>query len=418
MVDRRWLGWGLLAAGFLFVSFHRVSTAVIAEDLARVFQTTATELGVLHASFFYVYAALQLPAGVLVDRLGPRRVATGGLTIMGLGVIGFALSPTYAVGFLARMLVGLGGSVLYVSTLRFCANWFRPDQFATMNGWTTAAAGLGGILATTPLAVAVGAFGWRTAVTAGGVLVLLLAVSIGAFVRDSPDGAGQPPIEGVAQVERTASFAAMAANARSVLRQSATWVMGLLLFLVIGANVTVLGLWGVPFLVDRYGLTVAHASGYVLVGNLGFLLGPPVLGWLSDRLGTRTDLVLASVVWFTLAYGLIALVGTPPLALVGVALFAAVFANGGVALAYPLAKDRHAEDASGTATGTINSMGYFGAAVIPGVMGIALDAYWTGEIVAGARVYTAIGYRVAFGVAAVSGLIAIVCAVWLHRHVD
>jgi sugar phosphate permease len=97
-------------------------------------------------------------------------------------------------------------------------------------------------------------------------------------------------------------------------------------------------------------------------------------------------------------------------------LFAALFVMGGAVIAFTVAKERHDATASATATGAINSMGYFGAAIFPAVMGYALDAYWTGETVAGARVYTPAGYRVAFGIATAAGVVAVVCAYLLHRR--
>jgi MFS family permease len=143
-------------------------------------------------------------------------------------------------------------------------------------------------------------------------------------------------------------------------------------------------------------------------------VGPPVVGWLSDRLGRRVPLMFAAVLTFVLAYSVIPLTVTPPLAVVGVVLFAANFTAGGNILAYAVAKERHAAAASGTVTGTINSIGYFGAAVFPAAMGAVLDAYWTGESVAGARIYTATGYRVAFGIATLSGLLSLAALTWFY----
>ena len=398
---RRWLLWGVLAAGFLLVNFHRVSTAVLSGPLASTFDTTGAELGFLHASFFYIYAALQLPAGLLVDRYGPRNVASAGLLVMSAGAVGFALAPNFAVGFAARALVGLGGSVLYTATLRFLANWYRPDEFATMTGWTVAAAGLGGVVA--------------TGIAAGAGFLFTLAVYL--LVRDRPSDGGFDPIDGVTPPEGAPDLATVTANTKAVLTERETWLMGGLLFFTIGTNFTVLGLWGVPYLVDLYPIGVGAASGYVLLGNLGLLTGSPVIGALSDRLGRRTPLIVASVGVFVLAYGLIFLTVRPPLIVFGVTLFVAQFVTGGTLLSYTVAKERHSSTASGTVTGLINGIGYFGAAVFPAAMGAALDAYWTGEFVDGARSYTAAGYRVAFGIAVAAGLVALACAVWLHLRV-
>ncbi|PSQ11149.1 MFS transporter, partial [Halobacteriales archaeon QS_5_70_15] len=104
---RRWIGWIVLAAGFTLFSFHRVSTSVIADDLMRAFDATGTELGVLHSSLFYIYALMQVPAGVLADRFGTRRVATVGTLLMGAGVVAFAVSDGYALAFASRATIGL-----------------------------------------------------------------------------------------------------------------------------------------------------------------------------------------------------------------------------------------------------------------------------------------------------------------------
>ncbi|KAB1187339.1 MULTISPECIES: MFS transporter [Haloferax] len=414
----RWVLWALLAVGFLLVSFHRVTTAVLADDLSRAFDTTGAELGLLHASFFYIYAGLQLPAGILVDRAGSRRVAAAGLAVMSLGVFGFALAPTYGIAFASRALLGLGGSVLYTATLRFLANWYRPDEFATMTGWTVAAAGMGGVLATTPLAIAIDSADWRAVLLAIGVGGLGLAAVTFFVIRDRPRDAGFEPVDGVHPPTSRIEFSTVVENTKRVLKEGETWLMGTMLFLVLGTNFTVLGLWGVPYIADLYDVSVRTASMFVFVGNVGFLLGSPIMGTLSDRLGHRTELILGSCVVFTLAYGLIFFFVTPPLLVAGGLLFAALFVMGGSVIAFTVAKERHVASASATATGAINSMGYFGAAVFPAVMGYALDTYWTGETLAGARVYTPAGYRVAFGIATAAGVVAVVCAYLLHRRVS
>jgi len=135
---RRWLVFAVLAGAFLLVNVHRLSTAVLADPLARSFDATAAELGTLHAAFFYVYAPLQIVAGVLADRAGIRWTAAVGTVVMSVGGVLFALAPFFPAAFAARLLVGLGGSVVFIATLRFCANWFRPDEFATMSGVTVA----------------------------------------------------------------------------------------------------------------------------------------------------------------------------------------------------------------------------------------------------------------------------------------
>jgi sugar phosphate permease len=218
---RRWLVWAILAAGFLLVNVYRLSTGVLTDDLARLYDATATEIGTLHAAFFYIYAPLQIAAGVLADRAGIRRSATVGVGLMSLSGFAFGLAPTYLVAFGARVGIGLGASVVFITTLRFCANWFRPNEFATVSGLTVAVAGLGGVLATTPLALAVGTVGLRATLVGLSTVGLVIAATIALLARDSPADAGLPAIEGV-PASRSLTLGEVLRSVRTVLEERET----------------------------------------------------------------------------------------------------------------------------------------------------------------------------------------------------
>jgi sugar phosphate permease len=413
---RRWLGYGLLALAFALVSLHRTSTAVLSEGLLDAFGMTATGLGLLHSSFFYLYAGLQVPAGLLTDRYGARAIAAGGTGLMSAGAVTFGLAPAYPVAFLGRLLVGFGASVVFVATLRFCANWFRPDEFGTMTGVTFTVAVFGGLAATTPLAVATGAFGWRATLVGLGGVGLAAAVGIAALAHDTPRAAGLPPVEEVP--DRPAVTAGdLRRHTVAALREPETWLLGVMLFFMTGIGITVFGLWGIPYLVQTYDVAVTEASVYLLVGSVGGMVGPTAFGWLSDSLGRRTELIVVSAVAFGLTWGVFAAFGSVPLLLVGAIFLFSRVLRGGVPLAFAVVKERNPEEASGTVIGIVNTMCWTGAAVFPVLLGAALDAFWTGETVSGTRVYTALGYRVAFGIALAGGLVAAACAVGLHLRV-
>lgn len=411
----RWLFWGLLAGVFLLVNIYRLSTAVLFEELMVALGTTGAQLGTVHAMFFYIYAVFQIPAGIMADRFGPRRtVALGGL-VMNVGVIGFALSSSYPAALGTRFLVGLGGSVVFISILRFCANWYRPDEFGTMNGLSFAVSGFGGILATTPLALLVGTAGWRTSLVGLATVGLLLAGIVMLGVRDSPAKFGGGTIAGVEP--RSIPYPSeIIHQIKQILTDPWTWTIGLLLFCTTGVNLTLFGLWGIPYIVQTYGVSVEYASMFTLLGSVGILLGPPMLGWLSDRTGSRTPIIVIGGLVYTVALAIPAVfVGVNQL-VIAIVYFIVGWLLGAFVVTYPIIKERNPAEASGVAMGTVNGAGFLGAAVLPTVMGIALDAYWTGERVAGVRVYTATGYRIAFGIAAVCGVIALCCGLWLHRH--
>lgn len=409
---RRWLLWATIASTFLLVNIYRLSTAVIAEPVMAALEITGTELGTLHAMFFIIYALMQIPTGVLVDRIGPRRTATVGAFVMNMGAIGFAMAAAYPTALIGRFLIGLGGSVIFISMLRFCASWYRADEFGTMNGLSFAVGGVGGILATTPFAILVDFMNWRLAISILSIFGLAIVIPTFLFVRDSPVRAGFSPIEGVPETDRL-SIGDVRQYLGAVLSDRVTWIVALLLFCTGGVNLTLFGLWGIPYVVQMYDTSITYASTLTLLGGFGMVIGPPIVGWLSDRTGHRVEYVVIGSIMYTALLAGIAYTGRPPLAFVAITFFFTGVAFGTFVLTYPFVQERHPSDASGIALGTINGGSFFGAAIFPTAMGWVLDAYWTGEFVGGVRVYTVTGYRIAFVLASLTGLIAVGCALWL-----
>ncbi|QFU81212.1 MFS transporter [Natronorubrum aibiense] len=409
---RRWLAWAALATVFLLVNLHRLSTAVLSGRLTADFGTTASQLGTLHASFFLIYAVIQIPTGVLADRVGPRYVGSIGGVVLSLGAIGFALSESYLAAFAARALIGLGSGVIFVSILRFCANWYRADEFATMTGLTGSIAGLGAILATTPLAVTVDRIGWRPTILGLGLVGIGAAASVFVLARQSPAAAGLEPIAGVPE-QPAVTLAELGGHLRSLARDVDQWLLSAVFFAGNGAMLTLVGLWGVPYIVVVYDFDVTTASYFTLLASIGVLVGPMTIGWLSDRLERRLLPMTAGIGLFAVALGTIPVFGRPPVAVVAVAYLACGFLFGAAMLSLSVVKERYPAGASGVATATVNTAGFVGGTILPTVMGMALDAYRTGETVGGTVAYTQFGYRIAFGILAGTVAVGFLCACWL-----
>jgi sugar phosphate permease len=149
----RWLIFIVLALAYFFVYFHRLSLSVVANDLITDFQTTASVMGFLGSIYFYCYAVMQFPAGLLSDSLGPRKSVTFFLIIASAGSIIFGLAPTIEVAFIGRVMVGLGVSMVFIPTMKIFSQWFRPHEFAFMTGILNAVGGIGVLAATWLLAV-------------------------------------------------------------------------------------------------------------------------------------------------------------------------------------------------------------------------------------------------------------------------
>lgn len=181
--DARWLGqikrlerkrkwiWLCAALAFLAAYFHRTVTGVVADSLMRDFSIAqASELGMLSSIYFYTYAVLQVPSGMLADRYGPRLVISASIVIAAAGAALIGGAESLSSLYLGRFLASVGVSVIYVNVVKLQAEWFRLREFATMLGLLTLVGNGGSLLSATPLAVLVESAGWRSAFFFGGVI--------------------------------------------------------------------------------------------------------------------------------------------------------------------------------------------------------------------------------------------------------
>ncbi|MGA8880280.1 MAG: MFS transporter, partial [Azonexus sp.] len=213
---RRWLALGIVALAYVLSFFQRFAPAGIAQDLATAFQTSAASLGVLAATYFYVYTVMQIPTGILADTLGPRKILALGAVIGGLGSFMFGLAPSLDWALAGRTLIGLGVSVTFIAMLKLIAVWFEENRFATMVGICMLVGNMGSVLAGAPLSGLAQATGWRGVFIGVGVVSLLLAAACWLIVRDRPDAEHYAPAP---RFDRTVVFSALL----SVIRNRATW---------------------------------------------------------------------------------------------------------------------------------------------------------------------------------------------------
>lgn len=406
VLRRRWLVWGMLALSFLIVFFHRIALAVVADQLMAEFQLTAAALGNLGAIYFYVYTAMQIPTGALADTLGPRLVVSVGTLVAGVGSMVFGLAPTVGVAILGRFLVGLGVSVVFISLLKVQTEWFRMREFGTITGLTALVGNSGNALAATPMALLVAAIGWRLSFVAIGVLGAIVAVGCWVFVRNRPQDLGLPPLAALEAKEEGREPAPAAGCVRPiplrqalgyVVRNRHTWPLFVAAFGFNGAPTVLSAMWGVPYLMQVYGLPRSQASVYTLLLAVGVMLTGPLTGLVSDGLRRRRVpligfSILSLISWLTL----ILWPGRVPLTLLKGIFFLMGIGFGNYLLVMCIAKEVSPHAIAGVATGTINAGSFLGAAVLQPLVGLVLDLTWDGRTAAGVRLYSLASYRWGF----------------------
>ncbi len=188
----RWIIFSILGAGYILVYFHRLCAPVVAVDMMRDLDAGGVLIGMLAAAYFYPYALMQLPAGLLSDSLGPRKTITSFFLAATAGSVLLGLAPTAAAAIAGRTLVGIGVAMLFVPTMKILAEWFGTEEFAFMTGILIALGGAGSLIAMTPLALLSAAVGWRVSFMLVGLFTLGISVLIWFFVKDRPAELGLP----------------------------------------------------------------------------------------------------------------------------------------------------------------------------------------------------------------------------------
>jgi sugar phosphate permease len=384
---------------YFLAYFHRVAPAVVAGDLMRAFSLSAASLGNLSAIYPYVFALMALPAGSFADTLGPRWTLTLGAATMGIGAIFFGLAPTWSLAWVGRLLVGLGASVILIASLRLAAEWFRPEEFATISGWSQTVGNLGALVAAAPLALLVDILGWRQSFVVIGTLTLLLAVAATLFVRDRPEAMGLHPVNPERAQGTMPSLALTLRAIGGIVFNPRTWPPVLAATGVYASLIAFLGLWGVPYLTQVYRLPRVDAAGYVSLLAIGIVVGAPLVGWLSDHwLGLRRLPFATCTAIYAACWALVALPGEMRLPLGGLAplFFLMGFASSGLVLVFVCVREVNDPARVGITIGFCNMPVFLGFALLQWVTGLILDAWWEGLAQSGARIYPASAWEATF----------------------
>lgn len=395
----RWTAFALVVLGYMLSFFHRMAPAAIAGELQQAFAASGVALGSLAASYFYVYAALQIPTGVLVDTLGVRKIVGIGGLIAGAGSIVFATADSLATATIGRALVGLGVSAMFVAMMKLNAAWFYDRHFGTVAGFTVLLGNLGAVLSAAPLAWVLGYTSWRTVFVWAGAFSLTLGVLSWFFVRNHPGEAGLPSMRELeGQAPHPPHTGHWYDELLDVLRNRDTWPGFWPALGVGGTLLTFAGLWAVPFLQAAYAMTRSTATLHTALLLAGFAVGSFLSGAVSDRLGRRRPVMLAGIVTYLLSWlPLLVLMPLPPAASLTLFVLMGVSA-GGFTLCWAVAKEVNRPASSGMAINVVNTGVFLGVAVFQPLVGGIMDLGWDGTMAAGARVYAPVTYQAGLGV--------------------
>lgn len=412
MVKYRKYIFATLAAAYLFVYFHRLSLSVVANDLVKDFETTASVMGLLGSIYFYCYALMQIPAGLLSDSLGPRKVVTASLLVAAIGSIVFGLAADVPMAFVGRILVGLGVSVVFIPTMKILSQWYRANEFAFMTGILNAIGGIGVMTATLPLAMMTANFGWRISFVLIGLLTLVILCLAWLIVRDRPEDKGWPP---VIEIDKKTGDPAIKSEKiplwegmRSVFREKYFWPVAIWFLLDCGIFFGFGGLWGGPYLMHVYGIEKTEAGAILSMIAWGMIIGSPILGLISDRvLKSRKKVFILCTTVLTILFLLLNIFpdGLPKFSLYIIFFIFSTCSSAIVIIGFTTSKELFPVSMAGTSVGAVNLFPFLGGAIYMPFLGWVLDLY--PKTASGA--YSFEGYSKLLLILLITSVLALIC---------
>ena len=387
-LSKSYIIWVCVALFYLYQFILRVSPSVMLEDLMAHFQINATEMGALSAVAMYSYSLLQVPAGILVDIFGVRRVVLGSISLCILGVLIFISTDVLWVAKAGRFLLGMGSAAAFLSVSKVSTLWFSPRRRATLFGMTMAAGTIGALNGSAPLSYLVSWVGWKQSllwVTGFGGLVF----AINAFILKDRVSYDAHPTQSV-HVDIRKYFKEI----RVILKSRACWITGLTA-LGIYLSISVLAdLWGVSFLMHAYGMDRILASKIVSFIYVGLCVGSLSLTFLSDLIHRRKLLISVSTLSLVLLVSLVVYYPYLSVNALSGCLFLIGFFSGAEMLCFTSATESVDHRFAGMVTGFINCVVMLGGAFFQEQVGKILDLYWSGQVAAeGVRIYSLLEYQ-------------------------
>jgi sugar phosphate permease len=372
----RYVIFGILGAAYILVFFHRLAPAIVAVDMMRDLQTSGALMGILASAYFYPYALMQIPAGLLSDSWGPRRSVTFFFIFAAVGSVALGLAQNVSTAIAARIVVGLGVAMVFVPTMKILTNWFESEKFVRMTGILMSLGGVGAYTAATPLAFLSEAISWRGSMIVIGGITLGIALAVWLLVRDTPQELGFQPLNGNINPNPAVKKAGLLRGMGLVLKTPRFWPMAMCFFMGATVSLSFAGLWGGPFFMHVYGMSRTQTGSVLSAMAIGLIVGAPVMSWLSDRVfRSRKKVLVANQFSALCLFTLLAFfTGEFNKTLLYIWCFSYSFMiSGAVVVGYTSIKELFPIEIAGTATGLINIFPFAGAALGQPLMGWYLD---------------------------------------------
>lgn len=395
-----WMVWGLGCLFYFYECLLQVSPSVMSNELMRDFSVTSQTLGILSGVYFYSYAAMQLPGGVLMDYFGPHRLLTLATVVCAVSTISFGMTDNFFMACVARLMIGFGSAFAAVGTMKLAANWFPAQRFALLTGLMVTLGMLGAIGGEAPLALLIERFGWRHSMLIMGIIGLILSVLLIVIAKDAPKKheISHHPVEEEHLIP----------SLLTLIKNKQLWLVACYGGLMYMATPVFCGLWGVPFLMNKMMITKTTAANYISLVFIGWAIASPLWGIFSNRIGLRKPPMYIGCIGALICSLVFIFVPINTAIYMEIMLFAFGIFSAGFLPAFTVAKELCNKKYVATGLSFMNMMNMIGIAVAQPLIGYILDKMWQGELNGNVRVYPLEAYHTGLALLPLGMLIALI----------
>ena len=365
----------LLSAFLLFYKYiMQVFPGLIANDIMSSFSISPTEAGSLIAITFWTIVITQLFSGIILDRLGFRVISSLSLISAACGLLVFIYAANHGslwLGYLGRIMIGIGISFATVSYIKAVSVWFAPKHFAFVSSFLATAAMLGAIIGQAPLSYLITHTGsWQKALTICAFVGLVGAVLYFLIVRDH-----NPRQKEISSKDSSLEWSSI----KTVLLNRNNWLLTLYTGLSFTAIDAFAGLWGNNYFREQYNVSTEHAAGMISMIFLGMAIGSPIIGKLSERFNTKR-LMLGFHIIATISLAIVLTIKTTPL-VASVCLFIFGFCLGIYMLSFAIGRRINPLVVTATVAALINTGEPIFGAIFDPLIGYFLELTWQGNYI-------------------------------------
>lgn len=401
---------GIATFFYVYEFFLRVMPSAMTDELMRSFSIDARGLGIMSALFYYGYTPMQIPAGLLLDRFGPRILLTFSMIVCAIAAFVFGLTDSIVIASLSRLFIGLVSAFAFVGALVLASRWFHAKYFALIVGLIQLMGCIGAIVGEAPVAIIVQHIGWRSTMFWSAAIGGIFAVLFWLIIKDSPNSAHS---------ENTPSHVSDLNEMQrlvKVVKNPQTWAIGLYAFSCWAPISIFADLWGIPYLKVFYQTTAAKAALAIAIVWIGIAIAGPLVGWWSNRIANRRlPLLICSILGLISSLMIVYMPGIS-LGLMYFALFLFGVAASSQSVTFGVVQDNNPPSVAGTAVGFNNMAVILGGLLFQPLVGFILNARWDGVMSGGLPSYSVAHFKSALILLPLCSIIGIFASIFLVKE--